>query len=362
MPELPEVETIKRIIEPQVRGLVIKKAAVRRPEVVAYPSADEFCGLLKGQTIFGVERRGKFLMIRLSGGDRMILHLRMTGCLLLAPVGCPEEKHTHVVFYFDNGTELRFSDTRRFGRWWLLKNGEMDHYSGISRLGMEPLDQELTAEYLSACLGKRKKAIKECLLDQGVVAGIGNIYSDEILFAAGIFPARPAKSLNRREWERLAFAIPERISYFIEKNRTTPEDYWETKGRDYRNTPFLQVYGQAGKACPKCGETLCRIVVGGRSSVYCPACQQADVGPMTVDGTDVFLLWHIHDLEDDFGTHEEEKLIGVFSSEGKAEEAIELLKGKEGFRDLPVTCFEIHKMRVDRTGWTDGFCTVRWRE
>lgn len=116
--------------------------------------------------------------------------------------------------------------------------------------------------------------MKECLLDQSIVAGIGNIYSDEILFAAGIYPARPANSLKRTEWERLAAAVPERLSYFIEVNKTTPEEYLETKGQNYRNTPFLQVYGQEGRPCLKCGATLCRMVIGGRSSVYCPSCQK----------------------------------------------------------------------------------------
>lgn len=274
MPELPEIETIKRVIEPQIQGLMIDKVNVKRPEVVAYPTADEFCGLLTGQTISNMTRRGKFLVIHLNSNDRIILHLRMTGCLLLTPADYPEEKHTHVIFRLNNGKELRFSDTRRFGRLWLLKNGEADTYSGTHKLGTEPLDKLLAAEYLKALLGKRKKAVKECLLDQSVIAGIGNIYSDEILFTAGIYPARPANSLNMEEWERLAAAIPERISYFIEVNKITPEEYLETRGQDYRNTPFLQVYGQEGKPCPKCGEMLCRIVVGGRSSVYCPVCQK----------------------------------------------------------------------------------------
>lgn len=274
MPELPEVETIKRVIEPQIQGLTIENVTVKRPEVTAYPTADEFCKLLTGQTISHMTRRGKFLVIQLNSNDRIILHLRMTGCLLLTPADYPEEKHTHVIFRLNNGKELRFSDTRRFGRLWLLKNGEADTYSGIEKLGTEPLDKMLAAEYLKALLGKRKKAVKECLLDQSVIAGIGNIYSDEILFTAGIYPARPANSLNMEEWERLAAAIPERISYFIEVNKITPEEYLETKGQDYRNTPFLQVYGQEGKPCPKCGEMLCRMVVGGRGSVYCPVCQK----------------------------------------------------------------------------------------
>ncbi len=280
MPELPEIETIKRVIEPQIKGLMIDKVTVKRPEVVSYPAADEFCRLLTGQTISHMTRRGKFLMIWLNSNDRIILHLRMTGCLLLTPADYPEEKHTHIIFSLNNGmeeghsTELRFSDTRRFGRFWLLGKDEADTYSGIEKLGTEPLDKVLTAEYLNAHLGKRKKAVKECLLDQGIIAGIGNIYSDEILFTAGIYPARPANSLNMEEWEHLAAAIPERISYFIEVNQITPEEYLETKGQHYRNTPFLQAYGKEGKPCPKCGETFCRIVVGGRGSVYCPVCQR----------------------------------------------------------------------------------------
>lgn len=292
MPELPEVETIKRVIEPQIKGLLIEKVTVKRPEVVAYPNADTFCKTLTNQVISHMERRGKFLMILLESGDRIILHLRMTGGLLLTPADYPEEKHTHIVFSLKNLTkqaclpkqdavkanaslELRFSDMRRFGRFWLIRKDETDTYSGIYKLGIEPLIETVTVEYLTAHFGKRKKTVKECLLDQSVIAGIGNIYSDEILFTARIHPARPAASLNEREWETLAAVIPDRISYFIETNKISAEEYLQTKGRDYRNTPFLQVYGHAGSPCPKCRETLCRMVIGGRSSVYCPACQKS---------------------------------------------------------------------------------------
>ena len=174
----------------------------------------------------------------------------MTGCLLCTPASLPEEKHTHLVFHLNNDTELRFSDTRRFGRAWLLKKDEPDIYSGIEKLGKEPFDPDFSAEYLNFCFGKRKKAIKECLLEQSTIAGIGNIYSDEILFAAKLYPARPANSL-------------------------TPEEYLHSKGQDYRNTPYLQVYGKEGNFCPICGHILCRIILGGRSSSFCPHCQQA---------------------------------------------------------------------------------------
>lgn len=277
MPELPEIETIRRIIEPQIQGVGIERVAVSRPEVIAHPDADGFCSRLKGQVFDRVERRGKFLIIRLKSSDRIIIHLRMTGCLLAAPADDPEEKHTHVIFRLNGDRELRFSDTRRFGRLWLLGEGEADPHSGVEKLGKEPFDADFTAEYLSAKLGKRKKAVKECLMEQRVIAGIGNIYSDEILFTAGIYPARPADSLTKEEWERLAEVIPERLSFFIQKDEMSPEAYLETKGKDYRNKPFLQAYGHEGEPCPVCQTAFRRMVIGGRSSTYCPHCQ-GDLG------------------------------------------------------------------------------------
>ena len=275
MPELPEVEAIKYVLEPQIQGLVIHNTVVNRPEVIAHPNSDEFCKQLVGQTIECMARRGKFLLILLNSGDQIIIHLRMTGCLLYTPADLPEEKHTHIIFQLNNGKELRFSDIRRFGRLWLLKKDETDRYSGIENLGKEPFDPDFSAEYLTACFGKRKKTIKECLLEQSMIAGIGNIYSDEILFAARIYPAQPANSLTEKEWARLAEVIPQQLSYFIEKNEEmTPDEYLETKGQNYRNTPFLKVYGREGEACSICGGPLFRIVIGGRSSTYCPACQK----------------------------------------------------------------------------------------
>ena len=273
MPEMPEVETVRRVLEPQIRGLTMEHVIANRPEVIAYPDGGEFCKRLAGQIVSGMGRRGKFLLILMDSGDRLVIHLRMTGCLLLTPMGWPEEKHTHLVFQMDNGKELRFSDPRRFGRVWLLREGETDLYSGIEKLGLEPLAPDFSAEYLIACFGKRKKTVKECLLDQSGIAGIGNIYSDEILFAAGIHPARRANCLIREEWERLAAVIPQQLSYFVEKNETTPEEYLKTRGQEYRNTPFLRVYGREGRSCLICGSALCRVTLGGRSSTYCPNCQ-----------------------------------------------------------------------------------------
>ncbi|MCD8019589.1 MAG: DNA-formamidopyrimidine glycosylase [Clostridiales bacterium] len=273
MPELPEVETIKRVIESQIQRLAIDRITVHHTDVIAHPTVDEFCQRLTGQRCSAMSRRGKYLIIHLCSGDRIVLHLRMTGCLLVTSKDDPIEKYTHLVFHLENGKELHFSDMRRFGRFWLLDNEEADTYSGIHKLGLEPFDPNFTAAYLSGKLAKRKKAIKQCLMEQSVIAGIGNIYSDEILFTAKIHPTRSANSLTASEWERLAVMIPERLSYFIQTNAITPEDYLRTKGKEYRNTPFLQVYGHDGQPCPCCGTTLCRTVIGGRSSVFCPQCQ-----------------------------------------------------------------------------------------
>lgn len=274
MPELPEIETIKSVLEPQIRGAAIQGVTVSRPEVVAHPDAETFCARLVGQTIFRMSRQGKYLTVHLTSGDYFTLHLRMTGCLLTVPPDSPAEKHTHIVFRLDNGLELRFSDTRRFGRFWLFAKGETDTYSGVEALGVEPLSNGLTAAYLRTHFDRRKKPIKECLMEQKIIAGIGNIYADEILFSARLHPSRPASSLTAGEWVRLTNAIPEVLAYFIEKNAVTPEEYLQGKGQDYRNTPFLQVYGHEGDPCTICGTTLCRLVIGGRSSTYCPSCQK----------------------------------------------------------------------------------------
>ncbi|WNX86220.1 bifunctional DNA-formamidopyrimidine glycosylase/DNA-(apurinic or apyrimidinic site) lyase [Agathobaculum sp. NTUH-O15-33] len=273
MPELPEVEIIRRVLLPQIQGAVIQTVSVTRPEVVAHPDADKFCRQLTGQKIHNMTRRGKFLTVLLVSGDSLSLHLRMTGCLLLVPPDNPMKKHTHVMFQLDNGKELRFSDPRRFGRFWLLERDEADTYSGAGSLGVEPLESSLTAAYLKTSFYRRKRPVKECLLDQKSIAGIGNIYSDEILFSAQVHPSRTANSLTDDEWKRLAEEIPKVLNYFIEKSAVTPEEFLQGTGQDYRNTAFLRVYGREGEPCPMCGTTLRKTVIAGRSSVFCPHCQ-----------------------------------------------------------------------------------------
>lgn len=227
MPKLPEVETVKRVLAPYLTGREILAVIVNHEKIIAHPKADELC-----------------------------------------------EKHTHLMFALDNGQELRYEDTRRFGKFWLFENGEEDAISGIHKLGLEPFSPVLSAEYLQAKPSKRKKPIKEMLMDQSVIAGIGNIYSDEILFTAKIRPDKLCNRLTSEELRTLSETIRERLAYFIDRNHITFEEYTIGKGKNYRNTPYLQVYGKGGSPCAVCGGILRRSAIGGRSSVFCEHCQK----------------------------------------------------------------------------------------
>ncbi|MDY3078935.1 MAG: bifunctional DNA-formamidopyrimidine glycosylase/DNA-(apurinic or apyrimidinic site) lyase [Oscillospiraceae bacterium] len=274
MPELPEVETIKRIIEPQIKGQRILSAEVRNEQIIAHPGVDSFSALICGKTITGMDRRGKFLSFCFENGDRIFLHLRMTGQLLVTPPDYPMEKHTHLVLHLSGGYQIRYIDVRRFGRFWYLKHEESDAITGINKLGMEPTDTALSADYLKTTLGKKRKPIKEMLHDQSIIAGIGNIYSDEILYAAGVYPEQKCCDLSDNDWERLSEKIPEVITWAIQVNAMTPEEYLAGHGKEYRNTPFLKAYGHVGQPCAVCGCVFEKITVGGRSSCYCPNCQR----------------------------------------------------------------------------------------
>lgn len=278
MPELPEVETIRTVIEPQIQGQQITKLAVRHPQVIAYPEMELFHDGVVGQTITHISRRGKFLSIHFETKDVLTLHLRMTGCLLVTSLDYPLEKHTHLVFSLGDQKELRYIDPRRFGRFWFLRRNEKDEITGIHKLGIEPFDQNVTVEYVQERFIKRNRSIKECLLDQTVLTGIGNIYADEILFSTGICPMKKSQALSKEEWQRLATEIPQVLRYYIEKNSITPEEYLQGKGKDYQNTPFLRVYGHHDEPCVICGTMLKRVVIASRGTVYCPSCQKESGG------------------------------------------------------------------------------------
>lgn len=274
MPELPEVETFRAVLSPQLCGRTIDALALSCPQVVAHPSAEAFLDGVRGRAIRALGRRGKFLIVELCDGADLIVHLRMTGRLLVTPPSHPGWPHTHATFQLSDGNELRFVDPRRFGRLWLRRAGEEDAFTGMAKLGPEPFDAAFGPAHLKAKLGARRIAIKQGLLDQSAVAGIGNIYADEVLFEARLNPARPAASLADGDWRRLAEVIPAILRKAIEDNRTTPEAFLAGGGTEYRNTPLLAVYGHAGDPCPRCGSALQGAVIGGRGSCFCPRCQR----------------------------------------------------------------------------------------
>jgi len=276
MPELPEVQTVCDVLRPQLTDRRITRIRVLNKSVLANRTAEALERDMCGRSVAAVHRRGKYISFLLDNGACLRVHLRMTGCLLIAPASMLVEKHTHVVFGLDNGQEMRFIDPRRFGRLWFFAKDEEDCVSGVHKLGPEPFDDVLDADYLKKKLGHTQRCIKDCLLDQTIVAGIGNIYSDEILLRAGIRPMKRACALTEDEMQRLSRCIPETMAYYVAKNVITPERYLQTGGRDYQNTPYLQVYGRAGKACVICGEMLQKATVAGRTSVFCARCQRLD--------------------------------------------------------------------------------------
>jgi formamidopyrimidine-DNA glycosylase len=274
MPELPEVETVKRILKPQLIGRRIISLDILNEQVIAYPDAEQFCENIAGHTITDMERRGKYLIMILDDGDRVINHLRMTGQLIITPPDHPIEKHTHLIAGLSDGKQLRYIDIRRFDRFWYLGQDDDDSLTGMDKLGPEPSDEMMTSDHLRSILCSRDRPIKEMLLDQTILAGIGNIYSDEILFDARIHPENRCSSLDESDWDSLTGSIKDVMFRYTEANSMTPEEYLEGKGKEYRNKSYLKMYGHAGEPCPVCGTRIEKITVGGRSGCFCPKCQR----------------------------------------------------------------------------------------
>lgn len=271
MPELPEVETVARDLDARLRGRRILGVTVLWPRTVERPALGAFCAGLVERTVEHVGRRGKFVVVRLDRGDRLLVHLRMTGRLLLEPADAPAGPHTRVIFVLDRGERLRFDDARRFGRMLLL---DPDAFAAFSaRLGAEPLDEALDAAALAARLARRAR-IKALLLDQRYLAGVGNIYADEALFRAGIHPARAASTLTLEEWRALHAALRSVLAAGVDYRGTSTSTYLDALGRPGRFQERLLVYRRAGQPCPRCGTALARVVVAGRTSTFCRQCQK----------------------------------------------------------------------------------------
>lgn len=274
MPELPEIETVRRVVGPQIIGSRIVSVSVNREKIIGHPDKDGFVSKLIGRTFEYADRKGKGLILILDDCSRLIIRFGMTGQLIVVPEGFPEEKHTHVDIGLDDGRHLWYIDSRMFGKLWHIDANEADIYSGLCKLGIEPFDGCLCWKYLKEKFGNKTVTIKEALLDQSIIAGIGNIWSDEILYRARICPETACNKISDAKWKRLAPIIPEVMNFGTEKNEITPEEYLEGKGRKYYDIDYLEVYGREGESCLRCGTVLKRSVIGGRSSCWCPKCQR----------------------------------------------------------------------------------------
>jgi formamidopyrimidine-DNA glycosylase len=270
VPELPEVETVARELRPYLVGRRITEAAIHWPGVVESPAVEAFVAGIRGRQITNVTRRGKYLLLPLMGGDTLIIHLRMTGELSLWPTDQPAALHTHAVLILDDGHALHFNDPRKFGRFWLV--GDAD--TVVGKLGPEPLDGGFTAEDLAARLQKRMASIKAVLLDQTCIAGLGNLYADEVLFAARIDPRRPAHSLDRGDVLRLHAAIRSVLAEAIRSGGSTLRNYRPPLSRRGRFQEQLRVFRRADEPCPVCGGPITRIRLAQRSTHFCPHCQR----------------------------------------------------------------------------------------
>jgi formamidopyrimidine-DNA glycosylase len=272
MPELPEVETIVRSLEPRIRGRVIARAELLFKPLLRRPERDGLKGVVS-RRVLRVRRRGKMIVIELEGGRSMVFHLKMTGQLLLVRPGGPRDKHTRLVIAFrDAGDELRFRDVRKFGFLLALCGGRPEACDEIAALGPEPL--EISKPGFARLFEGRKGRIKGLLLDQRIVAGIGNIYADEILFDAGIHPATPAFALRRRDFERLWVSTRKVLTRAIKAKGSSLSDYVDAEGRAGSFQLEHKVYDREGERCVRCEGRVRRIQVAGRSSYFCPRCQR----------------------------------------------------------------------------------------
>ncbi len=289
MPELPEVETYVRALAPLLRGKTVLAAEVRWPRTIAAPDASLFPDLIRGRRFVSFGRRGKYMLFGLDSSETLVVHLRMTGELrLLAPTAPREEhvpptsapcsvtvkepvdKHTHVRFELDTGEELRYRDPRKFGRIWLVADAE----TVVGKLGPEPLAAEFAPQSLAQALARRKAAVKGLLLNQTVVAGVGNIYADEALFRAQIDPRRAGGQLAAEEITRLHQALRDVLQAGIEAQGSSLRNYAPPTGGKGAFQEQFQVFRRGGEPCFHCNTPISRIVLNQRSTHFCPACQK----------------------------------------------------------------------------------------
>lgn len=269
MPELPEVETTVRALREPLLGETITGVRNYWPRHVATPSPEALRERIAGQRIEAIDRRGKYLIFTLTGGETLIIHLRMTGHLSVVAADEPMAPHTHTIFTLASGRELRFRNPRKFGRVYLVRDPE----EVLGKLGPEPLDPAFTVERMEERLARRTKQLKGLLLDQTFIAGVGNIYADEALFYAGLHPLRRADSLRDEEIEGLHAALQEVLRTGIEREGASIDRYVKPDGSRGTMQDVVAVYQRTGEACYRCHTAIERIVVTGRSTHFCPTCQ-----------------------------------------------------------------------------------------
>jgi formamidopyrimidine-DNA glycosylase len=274
MPELPEVQSVVDELSARLRGRSFSPGAeLLWDPTVGYPDAASFPARLAGQAVRGVRRRAKYIIIDLDNGNVLAVHLRMTGRLHFAAPEEAPDRHLRARLPLEDGTELRFADMRKFGRLYLGSEEEVGSVTALGSLGPEPLEADFTPAVLGARLAGRGGPIKSVLLDQSVLAGLGNIYADEALFRAGIAPRRPASSLSGPELAALHEGIVATLTEALARGGTSFRDYLSVAGRRGGNMPNLKVFRRDGEPCPRCGSQLERQVVGGRGTHWCSVCQ-----------------------------------------------------------------------------------------
>ncbi|KLV07441.1 formamidopyrimidine-DNA glycosylase [Photobacterium aquae] len=269
MPELPEVEVSRMGISPHVTGQTVTDIVVRNPKL-RWPIPEEI-DQIKGQVIRRVSRRAKYLMLETDAGYA-IVHLGMSGSLRILPADTPPEKHDHVDLCLSSGEMLRYNDPRRFGA-WLWQSGEGEH-PVLGKLGPEPLGDGFTVDYLQGRAKGRRTAIKQFIMDNQVVVGVGNIYANESLFAAGIHPKREAGKVSYQRLALLVDEIKTVLAFAIEQGGTTLKDFKNADGKPGYFAQELQVYGKAGQPCPRCDTALSEAKIGQRTTVFCSHCQR----------------------------------------------------------------------------------------
>jgi formamidopyrimidine-DNA glycosylase len=274
VPELPEVETVRTRLAPDVEGRTIVRARVDDTRLVRPELPETVAGALTGASIERVDRRGKYLLLRLASGETLAVHLRMTGNMLRRGAGDEPPRFVRAELELDDGSLVAYTDIRRFGTWDLLQDVAVADEFIDARLGPEPFSDAFTPAFLYAALHRRHAPVKAVLLDQRVVAGLGNIYADESLWAAKIHPELPASRLRRPDVTRLHAAIRAALTAGIEAQGASIRDYRMPDGGHGSAQERFAVYGRTGEPCPRCGTPIRRLVVGQRGTHICPHCQR----------------------------------------------------------------------------------------